>query len=69
MSSTVEAWRLRAQMYRMVGERCTDCNEFIFPPRDVCPNCGSVNTGGDVIRRGIQDPTVLYQEQETAGGK
>jgi uncharacterized OB-fold protein len=32
-------WRLQAQRYRLVGERCERCGTFIFPPRDVCPEC------------------------------
>ena len=33
-------WRLRQQRYALVGEVCPHCDEKIFPPRDVCPNCG-----------------------------
>ena len=32
-------WRLRAQRYQLLGEVCPNCNEKIFPPRDVCPHC------------------------------
>lgn len=32
-------WRLRQQRYALVGEICPHCEEKIFPPRDVCPNC------------------------------
>lgn len=32
-------WRLNAQRYALVGEQCPHCAHFIFPPRDVCPNC------------------------------
>ena len=32
-------WRLRAQRYQLVGEVCPNCQEKIFPPRDVCPHC------------------------------
>ena len=32
-------WRLRQQRYSLVGEVCPTCDEKIFPPRDVCPNC------------------------------
>jgi len=63
MSSTVEAWRLRSQMYRMVGERCC-CGKIIFPPRDICPECGSSDTGSEKIRQGIQNPEVFHQSQE-----
>lgn len=32
-------WRLQQQRYRLVGEICPHCEEKIFPPRDICPNC------------------------------
>ncbi len=34
-------WRLKQQRYSLVGEICPHCSTKIFPPRDVCPNCGS----------------------------
>ena len=33
-------WRLRKQRYGLVGEVCPHCQAKIFPPRDVCPECG-----------------------------
>jgi hypothetical protein len=33
-------WRLRHQRYEMVGEVCPHCQARLFPPRDVCPECG-----------------------------
>ncbi len=33
-------WRLKKQRYGLVGEICPHCQVKIFPPRDVCPNCG-----------------------------
>lgn len=33
-------WRLKQQRYGLVGEVCPHCEAKIFPPRDVCPNCG-----------------------------
>jgi len=33
-------WRLKKQRYSLVGEVCPRCATKIFPPRDVCPNCG-----------------------------
>ena len=35
------AWRLRDQYLRFTGEKCNDCENYIFPPRDVCPICGA----------------------------
>ena len=33
-------WRVKQQRYALVGEVCPHCDEKIFPPRDVCPDCG-----------------------------
>ena len=33
-------WRLRKQRYSLVGEECPHCSAKIFPPRDICPQCG-----------------------------
>ena len=34
-------WRLKTQRYSLIGEECPACQGKIFPPRDVCPECGS----------------------------
>lgn len=33
-------WRLKKQRYALVGEVCDNCENKIFPPRDLCPECG-----------------------------
>jgi uncharacterized OB-fold protein len=33
-------WRVKKQRYALVGEICPHCDSRIFPPRDVCPDCG-----------------------------
>jgi hypothetical protein len=33
-------WRLKNQRYKLVGEVCPHCDAKLFPPRDVCPECG-----------------------------
>jgi hypothetical protein len=33
-------WRLNSQRYALVGEVCPHCQIKIFPPRDICPDCG-----------------------------
>lgn len=33
-------WRLKNQRYSMTGEVCPHCESKIFPPRDICPDCG-----------------------------
>ena len=40
MSEIPRHWRLRQQRYSLVGEVCPDCETKIFPPRDICPDCG-----------------------------
>ena len=37
---TPRHWRLKKQRYALIGEQCPHCNAKIFPPRDVCPECG-----------------------------
>lgn len=41
MYPDVRGWRLKKQRYGLVGEVCPHCDVKIFPPRDVCPNCGA----------------------------
>ncbi len=33
-------WRLKKQRYALVGEVCPHCDAKLFPPRDICPECG-----------------------------
>lgn len=33
-------WRLKKQRYALTGEVCTHCDAKLFPPRDICPECG-----------------------------
>lgn len=33
-------WRLKKQRYNLVGEICEHCDAKVFPPRDICPECG-----------------------------
>ena len=33
-------WRMKKQRYSLIGEVCPHCDAKIFPPRDVCPECG-----------------------------
>ncbi len=33
-------WRLKKQRYNLTGEVCPHCDAKLFPPRDVCPECG-----------------------------
>lgn len=40
MSEIPRHWRLKQQRYALVGEVCPHCDHKIFPPRDICLNCG-----------------------------
>ncbi|MGD8243580.1 MAG: Zn-ribbon domain-containing OB-fold protein [Anaerolineae bacterium] len=42
MNGIPRNWRLQQQRYRLVGEICEKCGARIFPPRDVCPECETV---------------------------
>jgi len=63
-------WRLRQQRYGLVGEVCPHCDAKIFPPRDICPECGNeARTSFTFSGRGevysfttIYDPPTGYEE-------
>jgi scaffold protein (connect acetoacetyl-CoA thiolase and HMG-CoA synthase) len=63
-------WRLRKQRYALVGEVCPHCEAKLFPPRDVCPECGQeARTPYQFSGRGevysyttIYDPPAGYEE-------
>lgn len=38
---TPRHWRLKKQRYAMAGSQCQSCGAKLFPPRPVCPVCGS----------------------------
>lgn len=49
--------RNNPQMLRLEGEECEKCHAKIFPPRDICPECGEqgvplyiLNGHGDIYR-------------------
>jgi uncharacterized OB-fold protein len=64
-------WRLRTQRYGLVGEVCPHCEAKLFPPRDVCPECGGeAKTVFAFSGRGqvysyttIYEPPAGYEEQ------
>ncbi len=63
-------WRLRKQRYGLAGEVCPHCDAKIFPPRDVCPECGQeAKTTFTFSGRGqvysyttVYDPPAGYEE-------
>ena len=34
-------WRFNAEVYRLIGMKCSDCGHITYPRRKICPNCGS----------------------------
>jgi len=34
-------WRLKKQRYSLKGEECPHCQTKMFPPRDICVECGN----------------------------
>jgi uncharacterized OB-fold protein len=35
-------WRNKDKYLKLQGEKCPHCEVKIFPPRDVCPDCGDL---------------------------
>jgi hypothetical protein len=33
-------WRIKKQRLGLIGEVCPHCDAKLFPPRDICPECG-----------------------------
>jgi uncharacterized protein len=63
-------WRLKKQRYSLTGEICPHCEVKIFPPRDVCPECGgeaktlfNFSGRGEVYSHTtVYDPPAGYEE-------
>jgi hypothetical protein len=64
-------WRLQKQRYGLVGEVCPSCDAKIFPPRDLCPECGdeakdlfAFSGRGEVYSyTTVHEPPEGYEEQ------
>jgi uncharacterized OB-fold protein len=64
-------WRLNTQRYTLTGEKCPHCGHYIFPPRDVCPDCAAqartlyqFSGKGEIYSyTTIQDAPAGYEEQ------
>lgn len=66
------------QRYRLIGKKCSQCGLIIFPPRLICPKCGSSEIGDyplsgkgkiytyTVIARG-GSPTEFDDQQNMSG--
>ena len=38
-----QTWRLKGQRYALQGSKCQNCQNVMFPPREVCPYCQARN--------------------------
>jgi uncharacterized OB-fold protein len=38
-SSVPLFWRLKDSKYRLIGSKCTTCNDVFFPKKSLCPKC------------------------------
>ncbi len=59
-------WRTRLPKYRLLGCYCEKCNHYIYPPRPVCPYCGSPNLRKvELPRRGtVETYTIIHTTME-----
>ena len=32
-------WRRLKNLYRLIGTHCENCDEYYYPPRNLCPEC------------------------------
>lgn len=48
--------RLRRSFYRLEGNRCVACERNFFPPRNLCPDCRSI----DLETHKFKDSGTLY---------
>ena len=51
MDSPARAWREYPQRYRLEATKCTECGKLLYPPRVVCPKCGSSTFENIVLPR------------------
>ena len=45
MGELSRIWRESEHRYRLMGNRCGNCNRVFFPIRDVCPDCHRESIG------------------------
>jgi len=51
MFSPAIAWREYPHRYRLEAATCTSCSKVLYPPRLVCPACGSTRFEDTVLPR------------------
>ena len=64
--SPARVWRDRVPRYRLVGAQCRRCGRRHYPPKPVCPYCGSRELEPvELPRTGVLESyTVVYQTGE-----
>jgi len=58
-------WRHQPQRYRLEGNVCASCEEVHFPPKNVCPDCGAVETQLNVSSANIKIERTIEQKSDT----
>jgi hypothetical protein len=50
MTEVPRHWRLEKIRYGLVGNQCPHCETLMFPPREICINCGQPikNMSGEI---------------------
>ncbi|HIP65477.1 MAG TPA: Zn-ribbon domain-containing OB-fold protein [Pyrodictium sp.] len=64
--SPARLWREKDSRYRLVGGMCRRCGRRFYPPRPVCPYCGSKSVERvELARQGVVETfAITYTVQE-----
>jgi len=66
-------WRLSPIGMTLTGEKCGSCGKVIFPPRDLCPECGErvlpegVSLAEEIREGRTSPPKISYGGKERGG--
>ena len=69
---TLRYWQTQAIRMTLTGEKC-ECGKYIFPPRDLCPECGrrvleeGVNLETEIREGRTPPPKISYGGKERGG--
>ena len=63
-------WRTQRSRYSLVGVACRDCEAKSFPPRDLCPRCGSSSLSECQFsgRGSVYSHSMVYQAPDGFSG-
>ena len=59
-------WRTKKQRYSLQGEICPSCTSAIFPPRSLCPQCGSPMDATQSHRHQVDSKNANFEPTKTA---